>query len=54
MGSSLKLGEIFGIPVRLHYTWFFIFLLAKNCFSFISVGNQASSKSVPSWECTNG
>jgi len=27
MKSSFKLGEIFGIPVRLHYTWFFIFVL---------------------------
>ncbi len=27
MRSSLSLGKIFGIPVRLHFTWFFIFIL---------------------------
>lgn len=27
MGNSLKLGTIFGIPIRLHYTWFLIFAL---------------------------
>lgn len=27
MGSSLSLGRIFGIPIRLHYTWFLIFVL---------------------------
>jgi Zn-dependent protease/predicted transcriptional regulator len=25
--SSFNLGKIFGIPLRLHYTWFFIFIL---------------------------
>ena len=27
MKSSFHLGKIFGIPLRLHYTWFFIFVL---------------------------
>jgi Zn-dependent protease/CBS domain-containing protein len=27
MGSGFNLGKIFGIQFRLHYTWFFIFLL---------------------------
>ena len=27
MGSSLSLGKIFGIPIRLHFTWFFVFIL---------------------------
>lgn len=27
MGNALKLGRIFGIPLRLHYTWFLIFFL---------------------------
>ncbi len=27
MGSSINLGRIFGIPIRLHYTWFLIFVL---------------------------
>lgn len=27
MGSALKLGKVFGIQLRLHYTWFIIFIL---------------------------
>lgn len=27
MGSAVNLGRIFGIPIRLHYTWFLIFVL---------------------------
>lgn len=27
MGNSLYLGKVFGIPLRLHYTWFIIFAL---------------------------
>jgi Zn-dependent protease len=27
MESSLSLGKIFGIPIRLHFTWFIIFIL---------------------------
>lgn len=27
MGSAISLGKIFGIPIRLHYTWFLIFAL---------------------------
>ena len=27
MESSLNLGKIFGIPIRLHFTWFIIFIL---------------------------
>ncbi len=27
MRSSLSLGKIYGIPIRLHFTWFFVFVL---------------------------
>ena len=27
MGGSLSLGKVFGIPLRLHYTWFIIFVV---------------------------
>ena len=27
MGGGLSLGKIFGMPIRLHYTWFLIFVL---------------------------
>lgn len=27
MGSAISLGKIFGVPIRLHYTWFLIFVL---------------------------
>ncbi|MEJ2738486.1 MAG: hypothetical protein P8105_01395, partial [Dehalococcoidia bacterium] len=27
MESSLNIGKIFGIPIRLHFTWFIIFIL---------------------------
>lgn len=27
MGSSWKIGQVFGIPIRMHYTWIIIFVL---------------------------
>ena len=27
MGSAFNLGKLFGVQVRLHYTWFIIFIL---------------------------
>ncbi len=37
MGSSIRLGRVFGIPIGLHYTWFLVFfavtwLLAENIY----------------------
>lgn len=36
MRGNISLGKIFGIPLRLHYTWFIIFALVTTSFVFYS------------------
>jgi len=35
---ALNLGRVFGVPVRLHYTWFFAFVLLAGGLAFTSYG----------------
>jgi Zn-dependent protease/CBS domain-containing protein len=44
MGSGFNLGKIFGIQFRLHYTWFFIFLLIT-----VSLSWQVFPVFYPGW-----
>jgi len=39
MKSSISLGKIFGIPLRLHYTWFIIFALVTTSLVFYFPGD---------------
>ena len=44
MGSAFNLGKLFGIKVRLHYTWFIIFVLVT-----VSLSWQLFPVSYPGW-----
>jgi len=44
MGGSLKLGKLFGIELRLHYTWFIIFVLVT-----VSLSWQLFPAFYPGW-----
>lgn len=45
MTNSLSLGKIFGIPIRLHFTWFIIFILVTSSLSL-----HYFPTTYPSWD----
>jgi len=38
MRGNISLGRVFGIPLRLHYTWFIIFALVTTSLVLYTVG----------------
>ena len=48
MGSSIRVGKIFGIPIQINYSWIFIFLLftyvLANSFHDIEPGLPAAQR----------
>lgn len=47
MDSSIKLGKVLGIPIRLHFTWFIIFALVT-----VSLSLQYFPATYPQWSET--
>ena len=49
MGASVRLGRILGVPVRLHFSWFIIFVLFAFVFEGYFSGQNGSWSAAETW-----